>query len=372
MAIIPSGTKFHGVASFVDTLDRKSSRLNQNSEAWTVEDLSETIGGGGIEGTNYIGVMAAGTDVENAAELQAAYDTAKTMSPSVSNVITILAFPGNYNFGSSPLVMDTEYINLVSVSNSGGVDFPSSSRRGVVLNSGNFSTFGISVQADNVYVYGVDAIDMAFNVASGLGGVVIENCRGGNYSFVAQESGSYGIVLIASGTFIDCEGGNFCFGATGYSLGGTVTASGTFINCKGGELSFGNEGFGTGGTGYASGIFKNCVVNGYSGFAGYYGVASGTFENCVSAEEGFGTSGTASGVFNNCVGGAQSFGRRGNASGVFTNCVGGSESFGAGIGGTLTGKLYYCRLTSGAFQTVSGGGITRLCLDGSNVENNQG
>jgi hypothetical protein len=38
----------------------------------------------------------------------------------------------------------------------------------------------------------------------------------------------------------------------------------------------------------------------------------------------------------------------------------------------LSGQLYYCRLTTGAYQTVSGAGVTRLCLDGSNVENNQG
>jgi hypothetical protein len=38
----------------------------------------------------------------------------------------------------------------------------------------------------------------------------------------------------------------------------------------------------------------------------------------------------------------------------------------------LSGKLYYCRLTTGAFETVSGAGITRLCIDGDNVENNQG
>jgi hypothetical protein len=56
--------------------------------------------------------------------------------------------------------------------------------------------------------------------------------------------------------------------------------------------------------------------------------------------------------------------------GVFTNCTGGVFSFG-GLG-TLEGRLYYCRLISGSFATVSGPGVTRLCIDGNNVENNQG
>jgi hypothetical protein len=38
----------------------------------------------------------------------------------------------------------------------------------------------------------------------------------------------------------------------------------------------------------------------------------------------------------------------------------------------IKGKLIYCRLTDGAFFTVSGAGKTRLCLDGTYTENNQG
>jgi hypothetical protein len=329
------------------------------------EELSPYIpGGGGIEGTNYIYVMADGTDTENAAELQAAYTTAATMSPSATNRITIVCGPGKYNFGSSAFVMNTQYIDLVSLEGNRSVIFNSSNAAGT-----------ISITANDVFVKGVDVGTKSFTIGSNLNLLKVENCKGGDYSFGGQQSGSYGIVLTVSGTFIDCEGGDFCFGATGYQLGGTVTASGTFINCKGGELSFGNEGFGTGNTGFASGIFKNCVVVGYNGFAGYVGVASGTFENCVASYQGFatGSGSIASGVFTNCVGGFQSFGANGHASGVFTNCVGGFESFGGGqYVATLTGKLYYCRLTSGAFQTVSGGGVTRLCLNGSNVENNQG
>jgi hypothetical protein len=54
----------------------------------------------------------------------------------------------------------------------------------------------------------------------------------------------------------------------------------------------------------------------------------------------------------------------GVAGGTFTNCIAGAGSFGAG--GTLTGELFYCRLTSGTFQTPTGAGVIRLCIDGSN------
>jgi hypothetical protein len=62
-----------------------------------------------LSGTQYITVYAKGTDIENATELQAAYNTAKTMNPLSTNRITIIAAPGNYNFDSSYFTMDREY-----------------------------------------------------------------------------------------------------------------------------------------------------------------------------------------------------------------------------------------------------------------------
>jgi hypothetical protein len=39
MTAIPAGTKFHGVAPFVDTKNRKSATLNANADAYTIEDI---------------------------------------------------------------------------------------------------------------------------------------------------------------------------------------------------------------------------------------------------------------------------------------------------------------------------------------------
>jgi hypothetical protein len=222
MAIIPVGTKFHGVAPFVDTENRKSALLNSYAEAYTLQDFIDTIGGGGLEGTNYIYVMADGTDTENAAELSAAYTTAQAMSPSATNRITIVCGPGKYNFGSSAFVMDTQYIDLVSLDGNRSVIFNSSNAAGT-----------ISITANDVFVKGVDVETKNFTIASNLNLLKVENCQGGDYSF-------------------------------------------------GGDDTFGSNPI------------------------------------------------------------------------------------------TVSGKLYFCRLTSGNFETVSGGGITRLCLNGSNVEDNQG
>ena len=293
----------------------------------TVEKFAAaTASPGGLAGTNYIYLMANGTDVENAAKLSAAYTTAQSMSPSATNRITIIAAPGKYNFNSSPFVMNTQYIDLVSLDGN----------RSVIFNSAN-SAGTISITTNDVFVKGVSVETKNFTIATNLNLLKIENCIGGNSSF--------GGTIIVSGTFINCQGGQDSFG------GNNGTASGIFTNCVGGFASFG----------------------GYSSFGGT-GAASGTFNNCTGDSFSFGAQVTASGTFRNCIGGSFAFGGLGNANGTFTNCVGDDSSFGGTIKGvgTLTGKLYYCRIITGTFNTVSGGGITRLCLDGNNTENNQG
>jgi hypothetical protein len=267
--------------------------------------------GGGLSGTQYVYVAANGTDVENSAELQVAYVTAQGMSPSITNRITIIAAPGNYNFSSANFEMSTQYIDLVSLDGN----------KSIVFNGSNT----IEITADDVFVRGVDVGTLNFTIANSLNLLRVENCTGGKDSF-----GGGGT---ASGTFTNCTGGKYSFGG-----GGGGTASGTFNNCTGGQASFGGDG----------------------------GTASGVFTNCTGGQASFGGAGTASGTFTSCTGGENSFGGDGGtASGVFTNCTGGDGSFGGG--GTLSGFLYYCRLTSGAFETPTGGGKITLGIDGSNA-----
>jgi hypothetical protein len=139
----------------------------------------------------------------------------------------------------------------------------------------------------------------------------------------------------------------------GYAGQVAVADKRVLTNCTGGSRSFG--GFGGGADLIASGSFINCVGS-YFAFGGDCGIASGTFINCVGDNRSFGGPGSKY--------------AGGEASGTFINCVGGYGSFGGG--GTLSGKLFFCRLTSGGFNAVSGGGCTRMCLGGDLVENNQG
>jgi hypothetical protein len=242
---------------------------------------------------------------------------------------------------------------------------------------------------------------------------VFTNCK--INTFVSNPQGSFGSQF-ASGTFINCESSQNSFGFKRETFGGDGTASGVFIDCKAPRSAFGL--LSASGTfhncivrdsiiwGYnfdsfsnASGVFINCESNNPSSF----GNPTGKFYNCIARNDSFALSNNVSGMFYNCVAGANSFtcslfpelltdrvvsgefyncvagdnsfGSGGNVSGKLYNCVAGINSFGNNNGskvGALTGKLFYCALTSGTFKTVSGGGKTRLCIDGNDAENNQG
>jgi hypothetical protein len=378
--------------------------------------------GGGIEGTQYIFVSANGTDTENATELQAAYDLAKTKKVINSNWVSlvrslgfsvslsriskyldvtttipwirgqtytirldgveytavndgssadlvqmssvtapsgnyttmevlvqevntskVIVAPGYFNFTSNFLV-DEDYVDIVSLDGN----------RSVVFNG----TGTINITTNNVFIKGIDVQNKNFTIGSNLNNLTVENCKGGNLSFGGDPTiGSNPISV--SGTFTNCEGGSNSFGAYGIAVG-------VFTNCIGGNQSFGFDGT-------ASGLFIDCTSGSYS--FGTRGVANGIFNNCIITDldtgRSFGQFGVASGTFTNCKGGGQGFGGSGVASGNFINCEGGIYAFGGSFGGTLSGKLYYCRLTSGTFQTVSGAGITRYCIDGNDATNNQ-
>jgi hypothetical protein len=266
---------------------------------------------GGIGGTQYYYVAGNGTPTQNATELQTAYDLAKTISGlSATNRFKIIVGTGKYEF-TGQFLINTQYIDFVSLTNDADVEF----------------TNGINVTANNVFLKGLKT-SLPFQIATNLNLLICDTCIGGHQSF----------------------GGNTI-----------IIVSGTFNNCVANTQSFG------GSSATSSGIFNNCVAGGAS-FA-QAGGATGIFNNCVAGSSSFGS--TASGTFNNCVAGTQSLGS-GTASGTFTNCIGGNESFGNNSGGgVLTGKLFYCRLTSGTFQTVSGAGRTYYCVDGNGNPNNQ-
>jgi hypothetical protein len=276
--------------------------------------VNAIAGGGGLEGTNYLYVAADGTDIENAAELQAAYVTAQGMSPLATNRITIIAAPGNYNFESITFVMNTEYIDLVSLDGNRSIIFNSSDSNGTIY-----------ITADNVFVKGVDVVNKRFRIASSLINLVLENCKGlGEYSF-GGDSFNY---VDLPGTFINCEGGDFSFRAP--------TAAGTFINCKSGGGSFGYNQFFS----VYSGLFEDVKAGSFN----FSAECSGTFKNITG------------GAFNNAI-----------IIGEVYNCV-----FSAGNPFTIVGgKVYYSRSVTQMFPLVSSGGKTYYCVNSDGSVNNQ-
>ena len=285
-------------------------------------------GGGGLSGTSYVYVAADGTDVDNASQLLSAYNVAKTLSPTSINRVTVIAAPGLYNFEAVKFIMDTQYIDLVSLDGN----------QSIVFNSAN-SSGTIRITANDVFVKGINVQNKVFEIATSLNLLRVENCKGlGTRSFNGG---------ITSGTFTDCTSG---------SRGFSDTASGKFVRC----LSTGVYAFGDLS---ASGIFIDCEATGTYSFGGNAS-ASGTFLRCRATSYSFGTdTGSASGVFTDCSAGFDSFGEK-NASGTFIRCTAAGTSF--GVSGTLTGKLYYCRVTSGLFATPTGSGLLALCIDGNN------
>jgi hypothetical protein len=366
---------------------------------------------GGLIGTEYVFVSASGTDVENAAELQAAYDLAVTKATpivtpiniplsnasdlgggvyniSVANFldqsyfvpgptynviingtsyqmfvqgnmgnmifvsglvpglsftslildvttypkVTVIAAPGNYNFENSTFIMHTENVSLVSLDGNRSIIFNSSDSEGTLW-----------LLANNVYLKGVDVQTKSLSVASGLNKVIVENCKGGNYSF--------GFGGDISGTYINCEGGDYSFASMSMSSApigvygnlSSPAASGTFTDCVAGGVSFGAsfmfpvE---------ASGIFTNCsAINGTSFGASFNSsIASGTFTDCVAGGQSFGA-GSGAAI----------------ASGVFRRCIAGFYSFAKNA--SMSGKFYYCEMYNDTFSIPLVPGVALYCIE---------
>jgi len=355
------------------------------------------------------------------------YNIKTKLRDSFSEEQTIIVPSGYYEF-TEEFVLDTPHINIVSLT--GNSDINIIGLNGIRVAADNVYIKGINTQNRIIlesnlsslvmenciggsYSYTNDSIITGSTLV--ISGTFI-NCKGGYRSFAPlQLTGILGSLTL-SGTFIDCElvsgfiattlSGSFirckvsndsfsgsvisgyfenCSGSYGVFNGdilsgkfirctSTITGrcfnglcSGTFIEC---EVQQGQAFEAANTSDIVAGYFRGCVSRVGEGFRG--GTAAGTYIDCQASEAGFGSV-AATGIFYRCTAGSFSFGK--NFSGTAYNCIAGASSFGANASapaGTLTGKLYYCRMTSGAFRTVTSGGITRYCVDGSNVANNQG
>ena len=261
-----------------------------------------------LNGTSYVMVYGVGTPAENAAELQAAYNEAKNMprylgelpdqDPGLLNVgqtyfdtveshyyvvintgilrraiteaeaksvrTTLIVAPGDYTFGVTKFAVNTEYIDVVSITGNKDVKLD-----------------GINITADNVYIKGVNCGVVAFIVATNLPNSIFENCEGDALSF--------GAGFTFSSKSINCIGGASSFGGDGGIF------SGIAIDCIGGNLSFGG-----GDSGTFSGTSINCTGGVESFGGGVDASLIGTLENCKLTSGTFQTP-TGAGKIYNCI-----------------------------------------------------------------------
>lgn len=151
----------------------------------------------------------------------------------VNPSFTIICPPADYNFISS-FQVDTEFINIVSLSNYSDIIFTGST---------------INLTANNVIIRGFDIRGNSFIVSTNLDKILIENCKVGPNSFNGHQlvlSGTFNNIIpqlysfggedaVLSGTFSNIQATNSCF------HGPNVSYSGTFSDIKVDSGSFGTE-----------------------------------------------------------------------------------------------------------------------------------
>lgn len=363
--------------------DITSDFKNENGESLLTEDKKINSSflpiSPSLEGTNYVFVQGNGTPLENGVELVTAYETAKTMSPRADNRITVVVAPGEYKLANT-LVMDTEFVDLVSLTGNADVildldmedpveiEYDPEEDTYILLSPGE----ALMVSTDNVLVSGLagklresnnwdnfwSGLNVKINItlSGDYPNTKFVNCHAGFYSFGSNYIDSEPDYINISSYFENCSGWDYSFGYNRY-------IAGTFINCSGRDNCFTSD------IPFYSveGLFNKCS-SGEGSFNANFTV--GSFYDCTAGRFSFGFNNSAGGLFKNCIGSNSSFGSGGNASGLFYNCIGGSGSFG-GEGGNLLGKLYFCQLLEGQFTTVSGSGRTYYCIDGDGNTNNQ-
>ena len=389
------------------------------------------VGGLASSDDSYEIVVTGATAIINGTNLLAAYDAARDKLPggnalSHNNRAVVYLPPGKYDLGTTPLELDTEYVDLMGLSDS--ADNVKITSQIHVISSGTVMQTAQDVQISNLtidididtYTLADDNTDPAAYfpdsfplVTDAVDGAIVANANeifvpynitdeGDIYASTSSSSDTYTITFsngsIDLGSAIITNAGKYLIDGMGYAIfkeaslvssytGIVIRASGRTI-CKnvnftsqddtkawpmrvGVEYSgtfenctSGIYGFGT--TGTASGTFISCN-GGAVGFGGGAGIANGTFILCQGTSYSFGGDGTASGTFTDCVGITCCFGGNGGiASGIFTNCIHiGNDAFG-GIGGTASGVFVNCQTGNDSFcsdTNGTAGGATGIFRD---------
>ena len=300
--------------------------------------------GANISGDAYVIIGGSSIALTNGLNLLTAYASAKTKTPhgnalSAQNRYTIFLLPGIFDMGASSVTLDTQFIDLIGVSQNTGerlavtatddlgdtiitsstkpINVTAASQditiANLCLKTTTASTESCIETSQSGFQAGFKVINV-FLAYAGSGNRITqwdksfngywEDVRAcdvtGSTSSRAFGSSVAGAVTVA-GTFIRCIAEDAAWG--GENNNG-VTLSGTFIDCRGGTTSFG--GSSNGGT--LSGIFLRCRPGASNAgmFGGTSGTLSGTFDGCQSPAGVNSWGSTLSGSMRNCAGAAPS------------------------------------------------------------------
>ena len=318
------------------------------------------------QGEAYVVVEVTDDPATNGDHLLHAYAEAAALTPhgqplSTTNRAVVLLPPGQYDLGTDPLALDTEYVDLEGLSEDREKQHvygtTPMTNTGVISQSANdvgLTNLFVEIRRDSGGV-NTDASDPAAYFPEGdETATVIRNCH-----FKATDEDhawSMRIRIEYPGTYERVKAYTYAFG------GRYGTASGTFTHCSGGDRAFAGD------HGTASGTFTDCTA-GLDAFGGWGGSASGTFTDCTGGVSAFGGGGgTASGIFNHCTGGDHAFGggTDGTASGTFIHCTGGDYAFAGDVMGTASGTFAHCTGGEHAFGAWGSaeGGVFRYCNAG--------
>ncbi len=297
-------------------------------------------------------------------------------TPSASNKINIVVYPGDY---SGETITLPNYVNLISA-------LPPN----FYYDGKAYSTTiaGFSGVAGNVYI---GTINQSGNFSSIVGIncdslVISADPNSGNlYAHIIASAISYtGGSGQDNGTYFDVHAGSFL---------PDTNLNGLYTYCTASEVSFASVAAGSAKN--ISGKMYNCIVDGDSAFAstndltlGFSGgVISGTLQNCLcNGTYSFASSrdvgGTISGTIKDCTAALEaSFATGdqtgGTISGTIKDCIGADRSFACGdAGGTISGTIKNCTAinTSSGQSFASGvggnGGTISGLMEGCNADTN--
>jgi hypothetical protein len=347
-------------------------------------------------GGNYLTVTVGNDPLVNADNLRSTYAEAKTALPngnaiSKSNRSVVLLPPAQYDTSGSPLVLDTEFVDLIATNPQlGGESGELTEAQGnklanykppcTVISSSISGSPTVEQSAEDVRLRGF-GISFLNDVANGTNAVSFACSAAKNdnsiydkmYFFAAAATIGYPTRFTGHfrGYWTHCIANSFAF----RTIINSSDFEPTMIDCVGGALSF---------IGDSTGVATNmdCYLlrcrAGDQSFAGCNSFtgpikSEALFVDCTGLDRCFGQASESAGTFIRCRAGDYSFGGNFSAtlwpqgpqnfSGYAEDCFAGTASFGgsgeAAVPGSITGELVRCTTTGNTLPLHAAGATIR-------------